>query len=92
MIRSFKHRGLKRLYERGDRSGVRSDLAAKIERILSILDVAREQNGVDLPGYQLHALKGDRLGFWAVSVNANWRIVFRFDGVNVCDVELLDYH
>lgn len=92
MIRSFKHRGLKRLYERDDRSGIRADLVDKVERILTALDSAATPRALDVPGYCLHALKGDLKGFWAVTVRANWRIVFRFDGTDAFDVELIDYH
>lgn len=92
MIRSFQHRGLKRLYERGDRGGVRPDLVDTVERILTVLDAATAPRALDLPRYRLHALKGDLKGFWAVTVRANWRIVFRFEGTDACDVELIDYH
>lgn len=92
MIRSFKHRGLKRLYEQGDRSGIRSDLVNPIERILSVLDAASSPQALNLPGYRLHALKGDLKGLWSATVKANWRIIFRFDGGDAFDVELTDYH
>lgn len=92
MIRSFKHRGLKRLYERGDRSGIRPDLLEIVERILTILDVAATPQALDLPRYHLHPLKGELKGFWSVTVRANWRIVFRFAGTDAVDVELIDYH
>jgi proteic killer suppression protein len=92
MIRSFKHRGLKRLYERVDRSGVRPDLLDTVERILTALDSATTPQGLDVPRYRLHPLKGDLKGMWAVTVRANWRIVFRFEGTDAFDVELIDYH
>jgi len=92
MIRGFRHRGLKRLYERGDRSRVRPDLLAAVEDILGRLDAAKTPQALDLPGYRLHPLKGDRKGLWSVTVRANWRIIFRFDGEDVVDVELIDYH
>jgi proteic killer suppression protein len=92
MIRSFRHRGLKRLYERGDRSGVRADMVDKVERILTVLDAATAPQALDLPGYRLHPLKGGLKGFWSVRVQANWRIVFRFEGTDAFDVELIDYH
>jgi toxin HigB-1 len=92
MIRSLKHRGLKRLYERDDRSGIRPDLADTIQEILTVLDHAANPRELDLPGYRLHPLKGDLKGFWSVTVRANWRIIFRFEGVDAFDVELIDYH
>ena len=92
MIQSFKHRGLKRLYERGDRSGIGADLIDKVERILTILDQAGTPQALDLPGYRLHQLRGDLKGFWSVTVRANWRIIFRFEDGDAWDVELIDYH
>jgi len=92
MIGSFKHRGLKRLYEKGDRSPIRPDLLDTVENILSVLDAATTPKALDLPRYRLHQLKGDRKGFWAVTVRANWRIIFRFEDGQALDVELIDYH
>ena len=92
MIRSFKHRGLKRLYERDDRSGIRPDLVETVERILTVLDAATTPQALDLPRYRLHPLKGDLKGFWSVTVRANWRIIFRFEGEDAFEVELIDYH
>ena len=92
MIKSFKHRGLKRLYERDDRSGIRSDLVETVERIMTVLDAATAPQALDLPRYRLHPLKGDLKGYWSVTVRANWRIIFRFEGEDAFDVELMDYH
>ncbi|MGO9125964.1 MAG: type II toxin-antitoxin system RelE/ParE family toxin [Terriglobales bacterium] len=92
VIGSFKHRGLKRLYERGDRSGIRPDLVDTVEDILARLDEADTPQALNLPGYRLHLLKGDLRGFWSVTVRANWRIIFRFQDTDVLDVELIDYH
>lgn len=92
MIQSFKHRGLKRLYERGDRSGIRADLLDIVERILTVLDTAATVQALDVPRYRLHPLKGELKGFWSVTVRANWRIIFRFEGGDAYDVELIDYH
>jgi proteic killer suppression protein len=92
LIRSFKHRGLKRLYELGEHRGIRPDLMGDVQEILTVLDAAESPRDLDLPGYRLHALKGDLKGFWAVTVQANWRIVFRFEGKDALNVELVDYH
>lgn len=92
MIRTFKHRGLKRLYVRDDPRGIRADLRDTIERILTVLNVATGPQALNLPRYHLHPLKGDREGFWAVTVRANWRLVFRFENGDVYDIELVDYH
>jgi toxin HigB-1 len=91
VIRSFKHRGLRRLYERGDQSGIRSDLLETVERVISVLDSAITPQALAVPRYRLHPLKGDLKGFWSVTVRANWRIVFRFEGTDAFDVELIDY-
>lgn len=92
MIRSFRHRGLKRLYERSDGSGIRPDLLPKVTRMLTVLDAAAAPQAMDLPGYRLHPLKGEWKGWWSVTVSANWRVIFRFEGTDAFDVELIDYH
>lgn len=92
MIISFRHRGLKQFYERGTTRYLKADQAAKIRRILGLLDVASRPRSLDLPGFRLHALKGDLKGFWSVSVSGNWRIIFRFENGDARDVDLVDYH
>ena len=92
MIRRFRHRGLKRLYERDDRSGVNAAHVARLERILTLLDVAQRPADIDLPGYRLHPLKGERKGEWSVSLSGNWRVTFRFDEGDVTDLNYEDYH
>ncbi len=92
MIRQIRHKGLKQLFVNGDRKGIRPDLLDKVENILFVLNRAKTPNDMHLPGFVLHPLKGDRKGLWAVTVRANWRIVFRFDGGHVFDVDMVDYH
>ena len=92
MIRSFRHRGLKRLYERGDVSRVRPDLLDRIRSILGRLDTARKMEDMRIPSYRLHALKGDLKGCWSVRVKTNWRIIFGFEDGDAFDVDLVDYH
>ena len=92
MILSFKHRVLKRLFERGDRSQIGGHVLHRVENILSALDAAEAPQALDLPGYRLHRLTGDRRGYWSVTVRANWRIIFRFENGDALDVELVDYH
>lgn len=92
MIRGFRHRGLKRLYEKDERRGLSADQVCKIGRILARLDEAAGPDDMDLPGFRLHPLKGDLKGCWAVSVSGNWRIVFRFAGGDAYDIDLVDYH
>ncbi|MDA1313082.1 MAG: type II toxin-antitoxin system mRNA interferase toxin, RelE/StbE family [Acidobacteria bacterium] len=92
MIRSFRHRGLKRFFERDDRGLVGSDLHDRVEAMLAQLDVASTPEAMRIPNYRLHALKGDLKGYWSVTVKTNWRIIFRFEDEDVWDVELIDYH
>ncbi len=92
MIISFKHRGLKRFYEKGDQSRINPQAANILEEVLSLLEVAQTADDMNVPGYRLHPLKGKRKGFWSVRVTKNWRITFRFEAGNVCDVNLEDYH
>ena len=92
MIRSFRHKGLRLLYEKGDRRKVSTVLADKVDRILARLDQAACEEDLNLPGYRLHLLKGDLAGFWSVTVNGNWRVIFRFQDGHANDVDLVDYH
>ncbi len=92
MIKSIKHKGLKRLYEQGDKSGIGANLRARIERILLILDEAQTLNDMNIPGYRLHPLTGNRQGMWSIRVTGNWRITFFFVDGDVVDVDLEDYH
>ena len=92
MIRSFRHKGLKRLFELDDRRKVDPLDVNKIRRILARLHRSRVPQDMAAPGFRLHPLKGDRKGFWAVTIRANWRIVFRFENEDAYDVDLTDYH
>ncbi len=92
MIGSFRHKALKRLFEDDDSRGLPQRDVKKIKRILADLDAAVAPGELNMPGLRLHPLKGDLKGRWAVSVRANWRIVFRFEGGHVFDVDYLDYH
>jgi proteic killer suppression protein len=92
VIRSFKHRGFKRLYELGDPRGIRPDLLDRVEDILTRLDNAETAQAMNLPGYRLHRLKGKLKRFWSVTVSANWRVIFRFEDEDALDVDLIDYH
>jgi proteic killer suppression protein len=92
MIRRFRHKGLERLFRRGDASGVNPHFAPKLRRMLLLLDSGSDPSALDLPGYRLHQLRGDRKGQWAAWVSGNWRLVFAFDGEDAVDVDLVDYH
>ena len=92
MIRNYKHRGLKQLYERGITKGIHPEHVGKIRRVLLHLDTAHHIRDMDAPGYGLHPLKGDRKGEWAVKISGNWRITFRFEKGECYDVDYVDYH
>ena len=92
MIESFKHKGLKKLYEKGDRSGLRTDIADKAELYLSILDTAQSLEKLDCKGFALHRLTGNMKGWFSVWVSRNHRIIFRFENERAFDVDLVDYH
>jgi len=92
MIRAFRHKGLKTLYEGKQSAKVVRNHVPKLERILSALDEATGPHEMDLPGFRLHPLKGKIKGYFSVWVSGNWRVTFRFDGVDAVDVDYLDYH
>jgi toxin HigB-1 len=92
MIRSIRHKGLNRLYEDDDPRGVNGQHVEKLRDILARLDVASAITDMELPGFHLHALKGNHRGFWAVTVRASWRIIFRMEDGDVMDVDYMDYH
>ena len=92
MIRSMRHKGLRRLYEDDDTRGVMAEHVVKLRDILARLDAARAVADMDLPGFRLHPLKGQWKGFWAVTVRANWRVIFRFADHDAFDVDYVDYH
>lgn len=92
MIEDFRHKGLRRFYEKGDRSGLSAKMIPRIREILSILEAAESLREADIPGYRLHPLAGDLKGFWSVRVTGNWRIIFRFEKGKALGVDLVDYH
>lgn len=92
MIVGFRHRGLKRLFEKDDAREIRPDLRDKVRTILSQLDEARTIEDMRMTSFHLHALKGDMQGLWSVTVRANWRIVFRLTDGDADAVDLIDYH
>jgi proteic killer suppression protein len=92
MIQSFRHKGLKRLYEDDDPRGVAAEHLTKLRNILARLDAASSIEDMNLPGFNLHTLKGSLLGLMAVTVRANWRVIFRFADGHAYEVDYLDYH
>lgn len=92
MIKTFRHKGLKLLYEEDDGKKLPPSMVQRLKIILSTLEAAQEIEGMNLPTFRLHQLKGDRKDYYAVTVRANWRIVFSFKSGNVFDVDFVDYH
>lgn len=78
MIKTFKHKGLKLYYETGSTRGIQSKHASRLRMQLAAMDSAMEVSDLDIPGYKLHPLKGDRKGIWSVSVSGNWRFTLSF--------------
>lgn len=94
MIKTFKHKGLKLLWEKGDGSKLPAEHINRIERMLEIVDSAQRVPD-DFGAFQnwnIHKLSGDLKDFWSIKVNKNYRIIFLFDGVNANDVDYIDYH
>ncbi|MDP3334035.1 MAG: type II toxin-antitoxin system RelE/ParE family toxin [Methylococcaceae bacterium] len=92
MIKTFQHKGLKAFFETGSKSGINPDHAPKLKRQLTRLDIAKNADDVNLPGWRLHPLTGNLAGHYSIVVNGNWRITFAFDGDDVVLVDYLDYH
>ena len=92
MIKSFAHKGLEKFFLTGSKSGIQPAHASKLRLILARLHASESPRDLALPGLRLHQLKGNREGVWAVDVSGNWRITFRFDGVDADVVDYEDYH
>ena len=92
MIKSFAHKGLERFFTSGSMAGIQAMHARRLRQILMLLNDAMRIEDMDAPGLRLHPLKGDRKGFWAVTVQANWRVVFQFEDGDVYIVDYVDYH
>ncbi len=92
MIKSFRHAGLQSFFETGSKAGIRPEHAPRLIRILGILDAATLIEQVNIPGLKLHKLTGNLVGFWAVTVNGNWRVIFRFENGEATLLDYLDYH
>lgn len=92
MIPSFRDKGLRRFAGTGDASGLSVPKQDRIRRMLAALEAATAPESMNLPGYRFHQLSGDQKGRYAVSVSANWRITFGWEGEDAVDVDLEDYH
>lgn len=90
MIKSFNHKGLEKFYMTGSIKGIQAIHKDKIQIILSTLDVMQNLEPLKAPSFGLHPLKGNMKGLWAVTVQANWRITFKFDE-ETKDVYIVDY-
>ncbi|MBW1896162.1 MAG: type II toxin-antitoxin system RelE/ParE family toxin [Deltaproteobacteria bacterium] len=92
MIKKFKHKGLKKLFESGVLSGIQPQDANRLQQILALLETADSVEDMDLPGLNLHELKGQRKGIDAVKVSGNWRVTFKFIDGDIFNVDYEDYH
>ncbi len=92
MIKSFRHKGLRRPYETGSTSGVQASHAKRLRMQLAALDTAKAVDDMDIPGFRLHPLKGAMRGRWSISVNGNWRMMFEFQDGNAYVLDYEDYH
>ena len=92
MIKSIRHKGLKRFWTKGDASGLNPQWVKKIDRILDQIDVIQAPEDLDYGIYGFHALTGDRKGQYALSISGNWRIIFEWDGNDAINLDLMDYH
>jgi proteic killer suppression protein len=92
VIKTFRHKGLKRLYETGKASGVQTAHAGRLRMQLAALETAVAVDDMDIPGFHLHPLKGELKGRWAISVSGNWRITLEFRDGNAFVLDYEDYH
>lgn len=92
MIKTWQHKGLKRFYETGSISGIQPTHKIKLKIILQRLDAAISPEDMDLPGMRFHKLKGKLKGYYSVTVNGNWRVIYQFEGIHAICVDYLDYH
>jgi len=92
MIKSFKHKGLKTFFETGSKAGIQAKHERKLRMQLAAIDTATVINDIDLPGFRLHSLKGDREGSWSITVNGNWRMTFEYIDGNAYILNYEDYH
>jgi toxin HigB-1 len=92
MIRTFRHKGLQAFFETGNKAGIQPRHAPRLRRQLMRLDLAKTAADMNIPGWKLHALSGNLVGQYAVTVSGNWRITFKFEGDDVVLVDYQDYH
>lgn len=92
MIKSFKHKGLKQFFETGSKAGIQPHHAQRLSRQLLRLNVAKNADDMNVPGWRLHSLEGELAQHFSIVVNGNWRMTFMFEGEDVILVDYQDYH
>jgi proteic killer suppression protein len=92
MIKSFRHKGLQQFFDTGSKAGIQAQHAVRLRLQLAKLDTAQEPVEMDLPNWRLHPLKGNLKDHWAVWIDKNWRLTFKFEGVDAILVDYQDYH
>lgn len=92
MIKSFRHKGLAKFYETGNKAGIQPSHAKRLRMQLTALDTAASIDDIDIPGFRLHQLKGSEKGRWSITVNGNWRLTFQFVESDVHILDYEDYH
>lgn len=92
MIRSFRHKGLQAFFQKGSKAGIQPSHAARLQLLLTALNIAQKPEQMNAPSWALHKLSGDLGGFWSLRVDGNWRLIFRFEGEDAFDVDYVDYH
>jgi proteic killer suppression protein len=92
VIKSFRHKGIERFFRTGSVAGIQPHHATKLRLMLGALDHASSERDMDVSGWRLHGLSGKQQGFWSVTVNGNWRLIFVFDGADADLVDYVDYH
>lgn len=92
MLKSYRHKGVKQFAETGSKAGIQPEHATRLRRLLSALDAAAGPSNLNAPSYDLHPLKGEMRGHWAVRVSGNWRLTFAFEGEDAVQIDYQDYH
>jgi len=92
VIKSFRHDGLERFYKYGSKAGINPAHATKLKYQMAVLNRATSASGTNLPGWNLHPPQKELTGHWAVKVNGNWRLTFKFEGPDAVLVDYRDYH
>jgi proteic killer suppression protein len=92
MIMSFRHKGLRNLFFFDETAGVLPSHVKRLRNRLTVLDSATKASDLNLPGYRLHALTGDRQGVWSITVSGNWRLAFEFFNGDAHVLNYEDYH